>query len=177
MAKQKIAGVVLAGGRSSRMGQNKALLSYNGRPLVDHMLLLLKQAGCDDVFISGDLPGYRCLVDPSPYQGPGIAMAHLCDQLAVDYQAVLFIPVDMPFLPVEAIVQLQQQPQSCHFEDYPLPAWVQLPAKVRREAAVKSFMALQHCIHLPLPPVWAQHMLNLNTPTEWQEACGHAPTY
>ena len=38
---KKIAGVVLAGGKSSRMGKNKAMLIYNGKPLLNHMVGIL----------------------------------------------------------------------------------------------------------------------------------------
>ena len=57
MVRNKIAGIVLAGGKSSRMGQNKALLSYRGQPLIEHMQRLIGQAGLQDVYISGDVPG------------------------------------------------------------------------------------------------------------------------
>ena len=53
----KTAGIVLAGGRSSRMGTSKALLRYKDRPLIEHMQNLLHQAGLDDVYISG--PSFR----------------------------------------------------------------------------------------------------------------------
>src|SRR5262249_30053400 len=35
---QAITGVILAGGQSSRMGQNKALMSLGGKRLVDHVV-------------------------------------------------------------------------------------------------------------------------------------------
>lgn len=172
--KGPVAGVVLAGGRSLRMGQDKALLTYQGRPLVEHMMLLLQQAGVTDVFISGEVPGYPCLPDPTPHQGPGLAMAHVCRQLAESHAAVLFVPVDMPCLPVAALSALQQQTRSSHFDQHPLPAWVVLPAQAGDAAAVKDFMTLQNSLHLPLAAAWAPYMLNLNTPVEWKEACADA---
>ena len=49
-----ITGVVLAGGRSSRMGSDKALLTLRGRRLVDHAVDVL-HACCDQVLVaSGD---------------------------------------------------------------------------------------------------------------------------
>jgi molybdopterin-guanine dinucleotide biosynthesis protein A len=44
-------GLVLAGGRSKRMGRDKASLSMNGKALVTHVVELTKQV-CSQVFIS-----------------------------------------------------------------------------------------------------------------------------
>ncbi len=45
-------GLILAGGRSSRMGQDKALLTYNNQTLLSHMHHLLQQLPLADCFIS-----------------------------------------------------------------------------------------------------------------------------
>ncbi len=104
-AKQKIAGVVLAGRKSSRMGQDKAALLFHGRPLIDHMTGLLCEAGCDDVFISGQRSGYKCRPDSTPYQGPAAALRHVLQEMRA-YQGVLFVPVDMPLLTAGFLQQL-----------------------------------------------------------------------
>lgn len=47
------AAFVLAGGKSSRMGTNKAFLDFGGQSLLQHSLATLKLV-CDDVVIVGD---------------------------------------------------------------------------------------------------------------------------
>ena len=65
-------GFILAGGKSTRMRRDKALLDWHGRPLLVHMIDLL-QAATDDV----QVVGRDRLPDRLPGRGPlsGIATA------------------------------------------------------------------------------------------------------
>ncbi len=51
--KFKITGIILAGGKSSRMGTNKALLSYKGKSLIEHNIALIKPF-CSEILISNN---------------------------------------------------------------------------------------------------------------------------
>lgn len=59
--KSSFSGLVLAGGNSSRMGEDKAFLEIAGEPLIVRQPRLLREAGCERVVISGrrgvDYPG------------------------------------------------------------------------------------------------------------------------
>ena len=98
-----VAGYVLAGGRSSRMGRDKALLELAGRPLVEHAVAKLRRV-CGEVHILGsrtELAVYAPLVADlhegcGPLGGMEAAMVHSSGS-SCDWS--LFIPVDMPFLP------------------------------------------------------------------------------
>ena len=88
-----LSGLVLAGGQSRRMGQDKAVMSYHGHPLMKHAATLLKHAGCQQVLISRNQPGY--LNDILPDNGPlGGVHAALSTLNAGD--ELLVVPVDMP---------------------------------------------------------------------------------
>ncbi len=96
-----VTGYVLAGGKSSRMGRDKALLELAGKPLVAHAVEKLRSV-CASTFIlsgQGKLAVYAPLVpDRHPGCGPlgGIEAALLHTQ--TDWN--LFLAVDMPFVPV-----------------------------------------------------------------------------
>jgi molybdopterin-guanine dinucleotide biosynthesis protein A len=93
---------VLAGGRSTRMGQDKALLQVAGVSLLEHALDKLRALGTSAapriVGLRPDLSSYAPVVpDLHPGCGPlsGIEAA-----LAATTQPLnLFLPVDLPLLP------------------------------------------------------------------------------
>ncbi len=95
-----VSGYVLAGGRSSRMGRDKALLELAGRPLVEHAVMKLRRLAAEVKVLSGNpaLGAYAPVVeDLHPGCGPmsGIEAA-LAD---ARYDWSLILPVDVPFLP------------------------------------------------------------------------------
>ena len=94
-----VGGYVLAGGKSSRMGRDKALLELAGKPLVLHAVVKLRRV-CIDVSILGNDPAldaYAPLVrDVHADCGPMGAMEAALLHSRYDWN--LFLPVDMPFL-------------------------------------------------------------------------------
>ena len=80
----KIYGLVLSGGKSTRMGNDKGLINYHGIPQREYLYNLLKSS-CDDAFLSvreeqkSELENhFKCIVDENEYKGPlnGILSAH-----------------------------------------------------------------------------------------------------
>lgn len=93
-------GYVLAGGQSSRMGRDKALIELAGKPLIEHAVIKLKRV-CADVAISSSNPllgAHAPLIsDVHPGCGPIGGMEAALLQTSRDWN--LFLPVDVPFLP------------------------------------------------------------------------------
>ena len=178
-------GLVLAGGQSSRMGRDKALLEWQGRPLFQHMKSVLEQAGICRVFLSGAQCGEEALVDLIPGKGP-LSGIHAVLPHVPDGSRLLVVPVDMPLLPAEAITRLvDSEPASgtpLHYDGFPLPWLLPVNAELRQqlETALHSterrHYSLRH-LHqiltgrkLPLPAPLIELFHNTNTPADW-ESC------
>lgn len=109
---QSITGVILAGGRGSRMGgQDKGLVSYKGKPLFQHVLMRL-QPQVDEVFISANRnisryqqSGLRVVPDSLPdYPGPLAGMLSVLDTL--ESRWVVFASCDTPNVPSNLVSHL-----------------------------------------------------------------------
>jgi len=92
--------VILAGGKSSRMGRDKAFIELDGRSLIQRQVQLVREAGAREVFVSGkpgaDYPVPDCAVledehaDAGPLAGIERALASATQPL------LLVLAVDMP---------------------------------------------------------------------------------
>lgn len=105
---REITGIVLAGGRSSRFGSNKAMAVWDEHTLLQRVLDLISPF-CREVFIGGDYPEYamvkaRTLPDLIPGLGPlgGIYTA----MENVDSPYFLFLTCDMPLMKATLLERL-----------------------------------------------------------------------
>jgi molybdopterin-guanine dinucleotide biosynthesis protein A len=98
--RQDAAGFVLAGGRSSRMGRDKALVQFAGRPLVEHALAVLRNAGLIASVAGAHSPlaAFAPVVEDSEVdRGP---LGGVCAALgSTGARRAVFLPVDLPLLP------------------------------------------------------------------------------
>ena len=95
----EVVGFVLAGGKSSRMGQDKALLSLAGQTLAGRALSILTAAGLP-ASLAGASPTLATLApviqDNQLSQGP---LAGICAALeSTQARWAVFLSVDLPFL-------------------------------------------------------------------------------
>lgn len=164
----KLAGIVLAGGRSSRMGKNKALLHFRGRPLIEHVIDILKQTGVQDIFVSGNLPEYNSVQDDNPFGGPVQAIRSIMRHKA-GYKKYLFVPVDMPLLTPDMLTVLLTQEKGGYFTGWPLPVCLTLPLGQSASASVQGYLDDLEVQPVDVPDRYASFMKNANTPQEWKE--------
>ncbi|SNY99905.1 NTP transferase domain-containing protein [Flagellimonas pacifica] len=112
----KLYGLVLAGGRSTRMGSDKGLLKYHSVPQQEYLYNLLEDV-CDTVYLSmrqeqeEDLTdNLKIIVDQNEYRGPfnGILSAHK----AHPNVAWLVLACDLPLIDLSSLKQLAENRDS-----------------------------------------------------------------
>lgn len=176
-------GVVLAGGESRRMGRDKALLCWRGRPLIDHQLATLQAAGVTRTCVSGARPIHHGIADPLPQAGPVSGLAGVADH-TTDVADLLIMAVDMPLLSSALLARLRTQcPQArcLTFAGHVLPFRLRLDAAARNllrhvlasdDPRQRSLRALQHAIGtdtLALDANEAAQLIDCNTPADWNK--------
>ena len=140
-------GLVLAGGQSRRMGQDKALMLYNGRTLIDHASSLLLAAGCNEVFISRNAPGFLNdqIEDAGPLSGVHAALDKLGNSDSEKPTELLVLPVDMPQMTPELLKRLvlvgRERSQACYVENRFLPFY--LPVSQNTKAILTHYLVDQ----------------------------------
>lgn len=104
--------VVLAGGQSSRMGENKSLLPMSGKTMIEHILAQL-QPWTDDLFIGANNPdtysftGLPVIKDRTPGCGPLMGIASCLE--AARHERMLVVACDIPEIPPSFIQRLVRE--------------------------------------------------------------------
>lgn len=108
-------GFVLAGGQSSRMGQDKSLVRCKGVPLIQHALDILRAVRIEPCIAgaSANLSSFAPVIQDAPgFSGLG-PLSGICAALAAaSARFVVFVPVDMPLIPHELIRYLVHHAQA-----------------------------------------------------------------
>ncbi len=105
--------VILAGGASRRMGQDKALLEYNGRTLLRAQVERAREIGAQEIFVSvrpdahKAVPGCRVLRDLQPGCGPLAGIERGLEEATSPF--LLALAVDMPFLSASVLLSIVEQ--------------------------------------------------------------------
>lgn len=99
-------GVVLAGGRSRRMGRDKALLELDGRPLIEWVIEGIERVCCEVLVVAGEAdryPGLGVPVVADRFPGVGVLGGLHAGLKAASYGLILAVGCDMPFLNSELL--------------------------------------------------------------------------
>jgi molybdenum cofactor guanylyltransferase len=109
----KILGAIIAGGKSSRMGQDKTLMLFRGKPLIAHVAerlaaqtdgLVINANGDPSRFAFLDVPMLPDVLDTgTPVSGLHAVLAHASEH---GFEAVLTSPCDTPLLPPDLRAKL-----------------------------------------------------------------------
>ncbi|MBB1250893.1 molybdenum cofactor guanylyltransferase MobA [Rhizobium sp. G21] len=195
-------GVILSGGRSSRMGRPKALLPFGAGRLIDHVAARLAPQ-VDGIVVNAndaaiDLTGALVVPDLSPdFQGPlaGLqsALAHVVEAHP-DASHVAVVTVDSPFFPPDLFDRLaatlegdddvalaasggRMHPVTGLWPTALLPAldaWLAAPPTLRVRAFLEG--KVKQVVHFDPVPTAAgmiDPFFNINTPEDLSEALRH----
>jgi molybdenum cofactor guanylyltransferase len=113
-SRQEITGVVLAGGRGSRMGgEDKGLVLLDGRPMVEYVIARLRpQVGAILISANRNQARYSALGFPvvpdllGGYQGPLAGMASALQMASTPY--VVTVPCDSPLIGDDLVTRLAE---------------------------------------------------------------------
>ncbi len=194
----KVSAIILAGGKSSRMGKDKASLILKGESLVERLVRIVSPLVANIVIMlhpNQKVPGSFKSIntnitmgrDSIPHQGPLQGISDAMNLLPQDSKFVIVLACDLPFLVTnwlqKLISVLREMPKTDAVVSKDGPFLNPLIAIYRRsvlesatdhiKAGKRSCLALlDNCSyhHLELPQKDAMVLTNINTPEEYQQA-------
>lgn len=196
-----LAGVILAGGKSSRMGVDKSslILPASQISLLEHCQNKLALICAENVFISGaNHPD--ALLDLVPNCGPLAGVYSVVNQLQKQnsqINEIVVVPVDMPdirYADLDYLVKMGRESQSlCCFYKCFLPLYIPLttevieylsalfapqttePALSNKQAQYALKRMINELQGRQIAVLKGAQLNNINTPEQWKQRCaGHS---
>lgn len=166
----RLGALILSGGHSARMGEDKALLDWNGRRAIDHVAAIAEAVGAQAILSVGpDDYGLERVLDAR--EGPvGAVLAGAAALRRLGCDRALVLAVDAPTLtPADLAPLLAAVPPGAAYEDLHLPVVLDLaaiPAEAVADMPLKRLLALAGVVRLPVPPGAHARLRGANTPEE-----------
>ncbi|PKI02238.1 molybdenum cofactor guanylyltransferase [Glaciecola sp. 33A] len=172
-------GLVLSGGKSSRMGRDKSAMTIGTETMLEHSIAVMNSLNLDRVVVSGadfDIP------DIFPEKGPVGGIYSAIQYLSLNVgDIVLIIPNDMPLLSSDALLRLVQQSvlRKCTFiyKQHPMPLSLYISKSVLTRLQLlegATGMSIKYLIEADrveeLAVVSQDVFSNVNTPQELEDA-------
>ncbi|MCL2566830.1 MAG: molybdenum cofactor guanylyltransferase [Alphaproteobacteria bacterium] len=177
--KISMAGVVIAGGLSSRMQQDKKFLQYQNKTFLDIAIDNLKPL-CQSVFLSlassaEFSASINIIEDEFKNMGP-IAGIFSCLNYKIQEDYILFLPVDMPLLTPQILKNLianikNKKSNGINYENHVFPFIIKNSQEVlhilqnlinKNSYSIKNFLAAVNSISLPIAEEDKKHLQNIN---------------
>lgn len=185
--REDVSGYVLAGGRSRRMGRDKAMVRFRGQTLIERALATMRQVAAD-VAIVGDRPDLATFAEVipdvaanvGPLAGLVAGAAHCKRTWAV------FMPVDVPLLGAEVLAAMVEAAERADalclvplVDDEPQPLCVVLHGTVHdaleqqlvsgERKVMRAFEGAAGSRLVLMPMRGVERFTNMNTPEDLAE--------
>ncbi|TVR74908.1 MAG: molybdenum cofactor guanylyltransferase [Sphaerobacteraceae bacterium] len=101
-----LSAAILAGGQSRRMGEDKALLEVDGRPMIEYVINAAKSVADETIIVATDRPEYEqfeCRVVPDRLPKSGSLGGIYTALSEVKHDRCLVLACDMPFVNVKLL--------------------------------------------------------------------------
>lgn len=105
---EKIAGVLLAAGGSSRLGYPKQLISFEEKPLIRHMISVIKKGGIESLFvvvgshseeiIATIIEDVQIIHNPNWEKGLSTSIQSALAVIEKEYDAAMMFIIDQPYI-------------------------------------------------------------------------------
>jgi len=185
-------GIILAGGQSKRMGQDKALMEFDGIPMIQHIANTLRDF-TNEIIVASNFSihhqyGDHGVLDNSPNSGP---MAGI--EAGVSHSgnaANIVISCDAPFVDssiIEKLIEAEQNAgemteviiATCDTQIHPLIGIYRKSAldTIRmhlqeRQLRMTDMLNCLNVEYLHFSDTDSKSFLNINTQEEWNQAIG-----
>jgi molybdenum cofactor cytidylyltransferase len=116
--KPKVSAILLAAGRSSRMGAFKPLLPFGDKTVIESCIDSLRDGGAEPIVVvlghraeevRAKLLGVRFAVNPDPDSEMGVSIAVGVREISNDVQATLIALADHPAVPATVVTTIVEE--------------------------------------------------------------------
>ena len=168
MTHESLGAIILAGGRSSRMGEDKALLSWNGRRAIDRVADLARSVAANEILVSGRDYGLPYVSDPEPDCGPASGLIATAQAMR-SADRILVFAVDAPTLASDDVYPLLKvDGPGAVYEDQPVPMVIARDVLLAcvGQRSLRQIVDAARLRHIVLPLARLARVRGANTPLE-----------